>query len=1260
VVGEDAATTVGGFFPHVTDYGVWFLDAQINTVEDVHNPGEQTLNYTGNLGLGFRKLDVPNNQVLGLSFWYDLDHTRPDFVHQVSVAMEVLQDRWSLRSNLYFPVGSNRVTTAETPLGAPFYLGENILFPQTRYESVSMVGADVELGRRLPGWLGDNGVSLYGGFYYYDADKSFHTVGGEARLEALVSPALTVDCKYTSDHIFKNTVDVDITWALSFVRCKSCCSTPDAFYRMTEPVVRNRNVVFGTQVVNSPVVATDPNTGQPIVVVHVDSNAAAPGNGTYAMPYTSLPLAQAGSAPNDIILVDAGSTFNGQGITLQNNQRFLGEGIPHTVNTVQAGTILLPPPTGGSALPIINNSPGDAVTLASNNEVSGFVINNPTGSAIAGTGITGTANINNNQLNGGANGINIQNSGANVTVSNTPIVGAATGINLVNNTGTFSDPGTQTISGSTVNGINATGDSGAIAFGPTTIAAASGQGVQIASGTGSTTFGSATTISGTTTNGINVSAETGQTMFGQVGITATSGAGINVHGGMGNASFTGPVTVGGTTTGGILVNGETGQTTFGQVAITAPSGPGIDLESSSLVSIAGGTIAASHGDGFDANNSALAVNLTSVSSTSGTNGIELQNTTGTFAVTGTGTTAGSGGTIMNSGTDGVSLNNAAGVTISNLSIISPNQNGVEVQNTAMANTIALNNIQIGNGTANSGGQKGLYAHTNAGTVNASNIAVTNANTGIEIDSNPGATNFSGTNTVANGNVGIQVTNNNGATTFTGTTGITGTVNQGVAVDNNVGATSFAQLNVAATGGTGLESQNSPGGLTISAGSVSSGTGAGVAIKNEAVDVNLTIVSSGGDTNGIVLDTITGNFAVTGTGTTAGSGGTIANSSGTGILVQNSNANVTLNDMNVTNSSGESVVVKGMTGGTTTINNASITGGTTGLDLSNNAGITFNLANDSIASAPTGINLASDSGGSINFTGTTSVTGASTDGVKINTVSSPINFATLNIGSTGGTGLLMSGSSGLLTIGAGSINNTNGNAIDINGAALAVTLQNVSATNPTEGISLVNTSGFFTATGGTISNASDNGVLLNGTSNVSLSNFNIGSVGNAGIFAENSTGLSLTSNTINVPNAFSSGMLIESAFGTNNISSNNITFAGLPGIYFFGETGGTFTVNNNTFNTASTGFVDGLYIYATVAAATNSYGISGNTFNMTTAPSDPGAAAISVFQDVAGTTNLSSTAVNVVHVTPPYPPFQSGTAGGGVISGTINVNGTPEP
>ncbi len=208
--------------------------------------------------------------------------------------------------------------------------------------------------------------------------------------------------------------------------------------------------------------------------------------------------------------------------------------------------------------------------------------------------------------------------------------------------------------------------------------------------------------------------------------------------------------------------------------------------------------------------------------------------------------------------------------------------------------------------------------------------------------------------------------------------------------------------------------------------------------------------------------------------------------------------------------------------------------------------------------------------------------------------------------------------------------------------------------------MANTSGFFTATGGTMSNTADEDVGLSSTSNVSLSNMNLGPAF-INVLVENSTGLSLASNTINnLPNLADEAVVIEGAFGTNNVSGNNISFGFGPGLYITGGTGSNFTINNNTFTSNSTTFADGLYLDGTVAGATNSYAISGNTFNMTTPTTGPGSAAISVFQDVSGTTNLSSSSVNVVHVTPPYSPFQSQTAGGGVINGQVNVNGTLLP
>ena len=119
----------------------------------------------------------------------------------------------------------------------------------------------------------------------------------------------------------------------------------------------------------------------PVYFDHADSNAAAGGNGTFEHPFNNLADLQTGSNPGDILYVHANSVFDGainplnQGFTLQDNQRFLGEngGLPHSVNYAvrpgrDAGLNV------GGATPIIDNSNGNSITLANNNEVSGFNI----------------------------------------------------------------------------------------------------------------------------------------------------------------------------------------------------------------------------------------------------------------------------------------------------------------------------------------------------------------------------------------------------------------------------------------------------------------------------------------------------------------------------------------------------------------------------------------------------------------------------------------------------------------------------------------------------------------------------------------------------------------------------------------------------------------------------------------------------------------------------------------------------------------------
>jgi hypothetical protein len=227
-------TTLGGFFPHPSDYGLWFLDGQFDILEDAHNPGQQTLNFAASLGLGWRWLDSSDGVVYGLSGWYDVDRSHPGFVHQASVGAELLGENWDWRTNGYFPCGFNRQPVSFTSLG-PTFLGAEAL-----------AGVDMECGRRLPGWLGESGVSAFGGWYYYRDDRTLNTFGSSMRVEARLSDALKLDARVTHDPVFKTNVAFGITWILpSAGKCKTCRPESPDYYRIVQPVERNRTIVFG-------------------------------------------------------------------------------------------------------------------------------------------------------------------------------------------------------------------------------------------------------------------------------------------------------------------------------------------------------------------------------------------------------------------------------------------------------------------------------------------------------------------------------------------------------------------------------------------------------------------------------------------------------------------------------------------------------------------------------------------------------------------------------------------------------------------------------------------------------------------------------------------------------------------------------------------------------------------------------------------------------------------------------------------------------
>jgi len=169
---------------------------------------------------------------------------------------------------------------------------------------------------------------------------------------------------------------------------------------------------------------------------------------------------------------------------------------------------------------------------------------------------------------------------------------------------------------------------------------------------------------------------------------------------------------------------------------------------------------------------------------------------------------------------------------------------------------------------------------------------------------------------AAGGTGIYLANNTGGTaTFSGASKTLSTsANQAVTLTSNNGATivfSNGGLVINTTSGTGFGASGGATALVVSGANntISSGTGRAMNILNTTLGsdgLTFRSISSSGAINGIVLNNTgsLGGLAVTGSGA-AGSGGTIQNSTGAGVVLA-SCAKISLTYLNIQNNADEGI------------------------------------------------------------------------------------------------------------------------------------------------------------------------------------------------------------------------------------------------------------------------------------------------------------------------------------------------------------------
>jgi hypothetical protein len=680
-------------------------------------------------------------------------------------------------------------------------------------------------------------------------------------------------------------------------------------------------------------------------------------DGSYLKPFTTLAnLSTGGSADaldnaDDTIFVYNSGAYT-TGIVLETGQKLFGDGHAFSVNGLTIGA---------NASNTTIGHAGIGVTLATNNVIMGVTLNGTANGAVGiedgGAGV-GTLTVDETSITGLGKAVDIDQGGTlNVDLDQLSSASSTTeGIHLQGVTGTFA-AATGIIQTSTGTGvlIGAAGGATASSGGDVNftyggdISSPGGSIVEIQDRTGGTV-----TFSGIITEGaINA---------GQTGILIDGSAGtINFNG----QTF---VSAGAGTGNGVTLTNNTGTINFAATGtgldITTTSGTGLTFTGGGTLNItgAGNSVVTGTGQVLNLQNGAMGTSgiafqtLTSGNVAAG-NAININNLdaagAGTFSggtVT-IGGTAGAGAdginitasnstfsfasaTIDNTAGDGIEINGTSpnltgAVTFTTVNLDGMAGNGINI--VGATNAVNINGGTIGSTNDPGGDGVNVTGGTGAVTVAASIVQSSGGNNVVDVSGHAtGAIAFSGAITAAVGGGGIRLVNNtSGNIVFSGNTTLSTGSLAGITFTNTAGTGANVTFNegtldLDVTSGTGINATNSTvgaGSLTISGASNSIAATTGRAINIDGVTSNITLldvsVTGGGTTTGVFLKNTGGGgqFIVTGTGSTAGSGGTIQNigggdmgsagaaaTGGTGIYMEGV-SNVSLSNMIIGNNTG---------------------------------------------------------------------------------------------------------------------------------------------------------------------------------------------------------------------------------------------------------------------------------------------------------------------------------------------------------------------
>lgn len=567
-----------------------------------------------NFGVGYRVIEPNDFALFGVNGFYDVDGSLGRTFQQLSVGFEARTEMIGMYGNVYLPVGDKNKTLQQSVFNERFD-GNQILFDVRSRTGQAMSGLDLNLQAFLPGdFSRDHQVQATAGWYSFNGSGVEDINGFHLQLQGDVTPSVTLLASYTNDRTFGSNIAIGGMFRFG-TRDRPDTSLQGQLRRF---VHRNYNVIVSTKnVVDSGIVAINPETGNAYVVHHVGTPNGSP-NGEYDSPFDNVGDAQNGA---DIIFVHEGKTINEQ-IQLADGQSLFGEGSNVTLTDATYGNFRLP--GGSSSSPtspaIIDGTGiiGDLITLGNNSRISGFKVKNAQGNAIVADGLDDFQITN----------IDIENSvGDSIVitdvkkgqVSNVSINGGTNGISLIDIDGTVSLSNIY-LEDTAGHGIFIDGGLGRIAFTDQLIVKDSGLSAFYV-----TNLETLVEVDdkGTATTSDDVTTKTPAIVTVDQLVVRNTTGGNGIH----------------------LENNE-GVVAFGAIDIETTNGNAIYARDSENIQVFNGFLKTQGAAAIDIEGSGINMSLTKLEASGGTNGVRFVDTTGILTVYGSGA-LGSGGSIKN-------------------------------------------------------------------------------------------------------------------------------------------------------------------------------------------------------------------------------------------------------------------------------------------------------------------------------------------------------------------------------------------------------------------------------------------------------------------------------------------------------------------------------------------------------------------------------------------------------------------------------------